>query len=157
MVGRLRPGRLMPSRSISDVAAELPERVRTFLQRPNPAVMATLAKDGRPVSVVTWYLLEPDGGVMLNLDGDRVRLRHLRRDPRIALTVLDGADWGSHVSLQLSVVDVAGRPIRQESDLALSLLRFKPGDTVTLTVLRGGATRHVRVKLGERPLDAPQG
>ena len=69
--------------------------------------MATLAKDGRPVSVATWYLLESDGDVLLNLDGERVRLRHLRRDPRIALTVLDGADWGSHVSLQLTVVDIS--------------------------------------------------
>lgn len=68
--------------------------------------MATLAKDGRPVTVATWYLLEPDGGLLLNLDAERVRLRHLRRDPRIALTVLDGSDWGSHVSLQLSVVAV---------------------------------------------------
>ena len=68
--------------------------------------MATLAKDGRPVTVATWYLLEPDGHVLLNLDSERVRLRHLRRDPRIALTVLDGTDWGSHVSLQLSVVAV---------------------------------------------------
>ena len=83
--------------------AELPDDVRAFLERPNPAVMATLAKDGRPVTVVTWYLLEPDGAVLLNLDGERVRLRHLRRDPRIALTVLDGDDWGSHVSLRLTV------------------------------------------------------
>lgn len=68
--------------------------------------MATLAKDGGPVTAATWYLLEPGGEVLLNLDAERVRLRHLRRDPRIALTVLDGADWGSHVSLQLSVVAV---------------------------------------------------
>src|SRR5881397_2013807 len=84
----------------------MPPRVLDLLRRPNPAVMATLAKDGRPVTVATWYLLEPDGDVLLNLDSERVRLRHLRRDPRIALTVLDGADWGSHVSLQLGVVAV---------------------------------------------------
>jgi PPOX class probable F420-dependent enzyme len=88
------------------VVVEIPESVRAFLERPNPAVMATLAKDGRPVTVATWYLLQPDGQVLLNLDGERVRLRHLRRDPRIALTVLDGSDWGSHVSLQLTVVAV---------------------------------------------------
>lgn len=85
------------------MTSDLPDDVRAFLQRPNPAVMATLAKDGRPVTVATWYLLEPDGDVLLNLDSERVRLRHLRRDPRIALTVLDGEDWGSHVSLQLNV------------------------------------------------------
>jgi PPOX class probable F420-dependent enzyme len=88
------------------VAIELPADVRSFLERANPAVVATLAKDGRPVTAATWYLLESDGGVLLNFDSERVRLRHVRRDPRIALTVLDGADWGSHVSLQLSVVAV---------------------------------------------------
>jgi PPOX class probable F420-dependent enzyme len=88
------------------VATALPETVRSFLERPNPAVMATLAKDGRPVTVATWYLLEPDGRVLLNFDAERVRLRHIRRDPRIALTVLDGADWYSHVSLQLAVLAV---------------------------------------------------
>lgn len=85
---------------------ELPEHVREFLSRPNPAVMATLAKDGRPVSVATWYLF--DGrDVLLTLDAQRVRLEHLRRDPRVALTVLGDGDWYSHVSLQLHVEQIA--------------------------------------------------
>lgn len=88
------------------MSIELPDHVRSFLHQPNPAVMATLAKDGRPVTVATWYLLEEDGGILLNLADERVRLRHIRRDPRIALTVLDGADWGTHVSLQLTVTAV---------------------------------------------------
>jgi PPOX class probable F420-dependent enzyme len=86
------------------VVVDLPEPVRSFLTQPNPAVMATLAKDGRPVTVATWYLLEPTGEVLLNLDAERVRLGHIRRDPRIALTVIDSADWYNHVSLQLTVV-----------------------------------------------------
>lgn len=95
------------------MAIDLPDDVRSFLRQPNPAVMATLAKDGRPVSVVTWYLLEEDGRILLNLDDERVRLRHLRRDPRVALTVLDAEDWGSHVSLQLTVDGVT-----EDGDLA---------------------------------------
>jgi PPOX class probable F420-dependent enzyme len=85
---------------------ELPDDVRTFLEGPNPAVMATTAKDGRPITAATWYLLEPDGRVLLNFDARRVRLAHVRRDPRVALDVLDGADWGTHVSLQLSVEEI---------------------------------------------------
>lgn len=83
------------------MSTELPASIRAFLQAPNPAVMATLAKDGRPVTVATWYLLEDDGRVLVNLDAERVRLGHLRRDPRFALDVLDHADWYSHVALQL--------------------------------------------------------
>ena len=73
--------------------------------------MATLAKDGRPVSVATWYLLEPDGRVLRTSTAIGCG-QHLQRDPRIALTVLDG-ELGTHVSLQLSVVDVS-----DDTDLA---------------------------------------
>ena len=89
------------------MASSLPSSLADFLSKPNPAVMATLAKDGRPVTVATWYALEPSGRVLLNLDGERVRLGHIRRDPRIALTAIDLADWGNHVSLQLVAVEIA--------------------------------------------------
>jgi PPOX class probable F420-dependent enzyme len=83
----------------------LPDRVVELLRRPNPAVMATLATDGRPVSVATWYLFEDDGRILLNLDAGRARLKHIRKDPRVSLTVL-GDDWYTHVSLQGRVVDL---------------------------------------------------
>jgi len=82
-----------------------PENVLQLLAQPNPAVMATLARDGRPVTVATWYLLEPDGTVLLGLDAARARLEHLRRDPRVSLTAL-GDDWYTHVSVQGHVVSI---------------------------------------------------
>ena len=78
----------------------MPPRVLDLLRRPNPAVMATLAADGRPVTVATWYLLEGDDRILLGLDAARARLKHLRRDPRVSLTVLAADDWYTHVSLQ---------------------------------------------------------
>ena len=78
----------------------MPPRVLDLLRRPNPAVMATLAADGRPVTVATWYLLEGDDRILLGLDATRARLKHLRRDPRVSLTVLAADDWYTHVSLQ---------------------------------------------------------
>jgi PPOX class probable F420-dependent enzyme len=88
----------------------LPERVVELLRLPNPAVMATLAADGRPVTVATWYLLEDDGRILLGLDAKRARLKHLRADPRVSLTVL-AQNWYTHVSLQgrvVSITDDAG-------------------------------------------------
>ena len=84
----------------------MPDDVAAVLARPNPAVMATLAADGRPVTVATWYLVEPDGTVLLNLDAGRSRLRHLRRDPRVSLTALAEDDWYTHVSVQGRVVSI---------------------------------------------------
>jgi len=85
----------------------LPDDVRELLARPNAAVMATIAKDGRPVTVATWYLLEEDGTVLLNLDASRARLRHLQRDPRVSLTALAEGDWYTHVSVQGRVTSIA--------------------------------------------------
>ncbi|GEC05300.1 PPOX class F420-dependent enzyme [Streptomyces spinoverrucosus] len=76
----------------------LPPEVDALLARPNPCVMATLRSDGTPVSTPTWYLWE-NGQVLISLDEGRVRLKHLRRDPRVTLTVMDKDDWYTHVTL----------------------------------------------------------
>jgi PPOX class probable F420-dependent enzyme len=84
----------------------MPDQLLDLLAQPNPAVMATLAADGRPVTVATWYLLETDGTVLLGLDAARARLNHLRRDPRVSLTALASGDWYTHVSIQGRVVSI---------------------------------------------------
>ncbi|USQ86704.1 PPOX class F420-dependent oxidoreductase [Streptomyces phaeoluteigriseus] len=76
----------------------LPPEAVALLSRPNPCVMATLRADGTPVSTPTWYVWD-DGRILINLDESRVRLKHLRRDPRVTLTVLDGENWYTHVTL----------------------------------------------------------
>jgi PPOX class probable F420-dependent enzyme len=80
---------------------ELPftDQARELLRQPNPAVIATLRSDGHPVSVATWYLLEDDDRILVNMDHTRKRVQHLRRDPRITLTALDGENWYTHLSI----------------------------------------------------------
>ncbi len=85
----------------------LPDRVLDLLRRPNPAVMASVAADGRPVTVATWYMLEDDGRILLGLDATRARLKHLRTDPRVSLTALSEASWYTQVSVQGRVVSIA--------------------------------------------------
>ena len=83
----------------------VPPEVDEFLRRPNPAVVATLRPDGSPHTVATWY--DWDGArVLLNMDESRLRLRFMRRDPRVALTVLDVESWYRHVSLIGRVVSL---------------------------------------------------
>lgn len=96
-------------------ATPLPDDVRGLLAKPNPAVIATLGADGRPVSVATWYLL--DGArILVNMDEGRKRLEHLRRDPRVSLTVLDEAGWYTHVSVHGRVVEMADDPDLEDID-----------------------------------------
>ena len=54
------------------------------------------------------------------------------------------------------VTVIADQAIDQEHPLDLVLLTHAPGDTVTLTVLRDGATISVDVTLGTRPADLTQ-
>jgi PPOX class probable F420-dependent enzyme len=90
----------------------VPPEVDDFLGRPNPAVVATLRPDGSPHSVPTWYDWE-DGRVLLNMEDTRLRLGFMRRDPRVALTVLAGEGWYRHVSLLGRIVS-----IEEDDDLA---------------------------------------
>ena len=49
------------------------------------------------------------------------------------------------------VVAVDGQKVASPFDLNIILNRKRPGDSVTLTVYRGGKKMDVPVKLGERP------
>lgn len=87
----------------------VPPEVDGFLAQPNPAVIATLRSDGSPHTVPTWYDWT-EGRVLLNMEESRLRLRFMRTDPRVALTVLDKASWYRHVSLIGPIVSIEADP-----------------------------------------------
>ncbi len=93
--------------------APVPTELHAFLRKPNPCVVATVRPDGELHTAATWYEWTDEGTVLLNMDASRRRLGHVRRNPRVALTVLDEAGWYSHVSLIGRV-----REIRRDPDLA---------------------------------------
>lgn len=90
----------------------LPEAAVVMLEKANPAVITTLRSDGQPVSTATWYLWE-EGRMLVNMDEGRKRLEHVRRDPRVTLTVLDEGDWYTHLSIIGRVTD-----LREDDSLA---------------------------------------
>jgi PPOX class probable F420-dependent enzyme len=83
----------------------VPREIDEFLAQPNPSVIATLLPDGSPSTAATWYLWE-NGRVLVNMDEGRKRLEHMRRDPRVSLTVLGKDDWYHQVSLRGRVVSI---------------------------------------------------
>ncbi|MGW5450122.1 PPOX class F420-dependent oxidoreductase [Streptomyces asiaticus] len=90
----------------------LPEAAVAMLEKPNPAVIATVRSDGQPVSTATWYLWD-DGRILVNMDEGRKRLDHIRNDPRVSLTVIDEANWYNHITLIGRVVE-----LQDDKDLA---------------------------------------
>lgn len=85
--------------------APLPENLVEFLKQPHAAVIATVRSDGAPYSAATWYDWE-GGKVLVNMDFERLRLSHIRRDPRVAITVLDIMNWYRAVTVLGRVVEL---------------------------------------------------
>ena len=90
----------------------VPPEVDAFLALPNPAVVGTVSPTGEPHTAATWYDWE-EGRVLLNMDESRLRLRYLRQNPAVALTVLSDDDWYAQVTL-------LGRVVSLEEDADLT-------------------------------------
>jgi PPOX class probable F420-dependent enzyme len=84
----------------------LPSELVDFLTRPNPSVIGTLDADGAPHTAVTWYLWDDDR-VLVNMDATRKRLAHMRRDPRVSLSVIGKDDFYRQLTLRGRVVEIA--------------------------------------------------
>jgi PPOX class probable F420-dependent enzyme len=87
------------------VAIAIPAQARALLEGPNYVHLATLRVDGSPRSWVVWVGLE--GENVLVCTGDSTwKAKDMRRDPRVALSVLDLADPYRMAALQGRVIDV---------------------------------------------------
>ena len=88
----------MPRAPLTDEAMEL-------LRQPNPAVIAVVRPDGQPVSVATWYLVEDDDRVLVNMDAERKRNEYMRQRPEVSLTALKEGEWYTHISVQGRILE----------------------------------------------------
>lgn len=68
--------------------AKLTERHREFLANPFVGTATTLRSDGSPHNTVVWIDVEDDV-VLFNTAEGRAKPKNLRRDPRVAITVVD--------------------------------------------------------------------
>jgi PPOX class probable F420-dependent enzyme len=67
------------------------ERARRLLDAKNFATVATLNPDGSPHTSVVWFRREDDTIVITAIDR-RHKVRNLRRDPRVSVSVFDLAN-----------------------------------------------------------------
>jgi PPOX class probable F420-dependent enzyme len=83
----------------------LPAEVRALLDAPNYVHLSTLRRDGSPRSHVVWVGLEGDR--ILVCTSDRTwKAKDMRRDPRVALSVVDLEDPYRMAAVQGRVVEV---------------------------------------------------
>ncbi|MET9905822.1 PPOX class F420-dependent oxidoreductase [Streptomyces sp. NPDC006476] len=87
----------MTTSSIDPVRFTAP--VRALLDGRNFAGVATLGPDGSPQNSVVWIKREGDTVLFSSIDG-RQKVRNLRRDPRVSLSVFDLADPYTSVEIR---------------------------------------------------------
>jgi PPOX class probable F420-dependent enzyme len=69
----------------------LPDGLLALLRAPSPCFLATLMKDGSPQLTQVW--VDTDGDhVIVNSVDTHLKVRNIRRDPRVAVTVSDPRD-----------------------------------------------------------------
>ncbi len=83
----------------SSAPVSLDASVRTLLDGRNFASVATLGPDGAPQNSVVWIKREGDTVLFSSTDG-RQKVRNLRRDPRISLSVFDLANPYTSVEIR---------------------------------------------------------
>jgi PPOX class probable F420-dependent enzyme len=78
---------------------ELTDKQRRFIaENPFVATATTLRRDGSPHNTIVWIDVE-DGIVTFNTAAGRAKERHLRNDPRAAVTVVDPENTYQWVSV----------------------------------------------------------
>ncbi|MCX5200695.1 PPOX class F420-dependent oxidoreductase [Streptomyces sp. NBC_00237] len=78
---------------------------RKLFDGPNVAVLATVSADGSPQTSPVWVGRDGDELLVSTQDG-RLKVRNMRRDPRVSLTVYAASDPGAYVEVR-GVAEIA--------------------------------------------------
>jgi PPOX class probable F420-dependent enzyme len=78
--------------------AALTKKQPEFLDNPFVGIVTTLREDGSPHSTVVWVDVE-DGKPSFNTALGRAKPKHLQRDPRASLVVVDPSDTHKWVAV----------------------------------------------------------
>jgi PPOX class probable F420-dependent enzyme len=70
-----------------------PEEQRRFLEEAHTITLSTLDRRGYPHSVAMWFVVDPDGTVLMTTFGKSQKAVNLRRDPRCSLMVESGRTY----------------------------------------------------------------
>ena len=94
----------------------LEEGVRQLAKERNFAVLTTLLPDGQPMSHVMWIDCD-DEHVVINTETHRQKVKNIRRDPRVTVTIWDAGDPYRYAEVRGEVVQtVAGPEARAHID-----------------------------------------
>ena len=84
------------------------EAVRMIKGKKNFAHLATLMPDSYPRVTTVWIDYD-DGLILVNTTEERIKYRNVKRDPRIALSIIDSDDPYTMLAMRGKVVQTAAK------------------------------------------------
>ena len=76
------------------------DQARAYLRTNHDAVLATFRQDGRPAMSPVTVALDDAGRVLVSTRESAMKVKHLRRDPRVALCVLPHGFYGEWIQVE---------------------------------------------------------
>jgi PPOX class probable F420-dependent enzyme len=98
----------------------LPDELRSLLEGPNTAHIATVGPDGSPHSVAVWAGVDGDRAYFFTQERSR-KARNLRADPRVAISIVHRSNPYETAWLRGRVVETVSEPESLELIDALSV------------------------------------
>lgn len=86
------------------MGVQIPDKARGLLEGSNFCHLATLMPDGTPQLTPVWVDVDGDY-VLINTAEGRLKVRNMRRDPRVAVEVSNAENPYEYVSIQGKVVE----------------------------------------------------
>jgi PPOX class probable F420-dependent enzyme len=120
---------------------KLSKKALKLIEGKNFAHLATLMKEGSPQVTPVW--VDHDGDfILVNTAEGRLKLRNVRRDPRVAISIIDQRDPYTMVAIRGKVVSITAKGADEHIEkLSMKYLGRKypwrsPGQKRTLLKIR---------------------
>ncbi len=118
----------MASETLDRSPTPLRPTVVAFLRQPHFATVATLDPDGYPRQAVTWFRFDPPDTIVVNSAVGRRWPANLRRDPRVALAIVDARDAYRWLGLTGRVTEIIDDQAIAQADIANLARRYMTDD-----------------------------
>ncbi len=129
---------------------ELPPKVLDLLRAPSTCYLATTMSDGSPQVTQVW--VDTDGThVVINTVEGHLKLKNIRRDPRVALTVSDPANPTAYVQIRGTVTEITTEGAREHIDELSQKYLGKPYPTF------GAGGERVILRIEPHRVSSPRG
>jgi PPOX class probable F420-dependent enzyme len=113
-----------------------------FIRHNHRAVMATFRRDGRPALSPVTVALDDAGRVVISTRETAMKVKHLRRDPRVAVSVFTDRFFGDHVQVEGNAEIVS---LPDAMDLLVAYYRSVSGEHPDWDDYRAAMVRDQRV------------